>query len=188
MALISEQIERSWATNQYGEGVKSWEFDWRNTDIIDWINNFEKISGRNTYGNVDRLHAYRKGNLRRSLAWKTWAMSGGDAQVFDAAFNYYGKFVELAVGGKEKYDSPVPPIPTKRWGPIPVPTRKRKGKPFVVTEMRSQSAKFTAFASSRFQFAGTAYMIYAMGSNQSAAAAYNRALRWALEDGKRTNK
>ncbi|WP_294913049.1 hypothetical protein [uncultured Prevotella sp.] len=184
MPLLSEQVERSWANDKYGDNVVSWKFDWRHTQIIEWIEKFAEITGKNTYADVDRLKAVRTETMKRSLAWKTWAASGGDSQVFEAQYIYYSKFVELAVGGKEKYDSPVPPIPNKRWGPIPVPTRKRKGKPFVVTEMRSQAAKFTAFARSRFMFAGTIYMLYAMGNNKSSAAAYNRAVQWALEDGK----
>ena len=184
MPLLSEQVERSWANDKYGDNVVSWKFDWRHTQIIEWIEKFAEITGSNTYADVERLRARRSGTMKRSLAWKTWAASGGDSQVFEAQYIYYSKFVELAVGGKEKYDSPVPPIPRKQWGPIPVPTRKRKGKPFVVTEMRSQAAKFTAFARSHFMFAGTIYMLYAMGNNKSSAAAYNRAVQWAVEEGK----
>ena len=81
-------------------------------------------------------------------------------------------------------DSPVPDIPNPKWKPIKVPTRSRKGKPHVVTEMRTQASKFTAFARAQFSFAGTVYMLYAMGANQTTAAAYNRALKWALKQGK----
>ena len=161
---------------------------------MEWIANFARISRENTIGNVERqgigaYHARQKKKktphqLKRSLAWKTWAASGGDAQVFEARYIYYAKFVELAVGTGEKYDSPVPDIPHKRWKPITVPTRRRKGKPHVVTEMRSQAQKFTAYARAQFSFTGTIYMLFAMGNNQSSAAAYNRALAWALKQGK----
>ena len=186
MALLSEVQERSWATDKYGDGVLRWRFDWRDTRIMNWINNFTRIASKNTLENVDRLHAINTGRLRRTLFWKTWAISGGDTQVFEARYIYYAKFVELAVGGKDKYDSPVPDIPGPRWQPIRVPSRKRKGKPHVVTEMRTQATKFTAYARARFSFAGTMYMLYAMGGNKSVAAAYNRTMQWALEQGKTT--
>ena len=190
MALLSEVQERAWATDKYGDNVLSWKWDWRDSRIMAWINNFVRITGENTYGNVDRqkIKSKRKnsGQLRRSLKWKTWAASGGDAQVFEARYIYYAKFVELAVGKGEPYDSPVPDIPNPKWNPIKVPTRRRKGKPHVVTEMRSQAAKFTAFARAQFSFAGTIYMLFAMGGkeNPAVAAAYNRTLFWALRQEK----
>lgn len=189
MPLLTEMRERRWAMDRYGDNVESWKFDWRDTRIMDWINNFVKIAGKDTLADVDRQKAIKTGRLKRSLAWKTWAASGGDSQVFEARYIYYSKFVELAVGRNEPYNNqPVPNIPHPKWNPIPVPTRKRKGKPFVVTEMRTQASKFTAYARAQFTFTGTVYMLYAMGDNQSAAAAYNRALAWALEQGKTTRK
>lgn len=188
MALISETQERSWATDKYGDNVLAWKFDWRDTRIMEWINNFVRITGENTYANVERQKAIKTGQLKRSLAWKTWAASGGDAQVFEARYIYYAKYVELAVGRGEPYDGPVPDIPMPKWKPIKVPTRSRKGKPHVVTEMRTQASKFTAFARAQFMFTGTIYMLYAMGNNHSSAAAYNRAVQWALEQGKRTRR
>lgn len=188
MALLSEVQERSWATDKYGDGVLRWKFDWRDTRIMNWINKFTEITGENTLADVDRQIDPRKGTgrLRRSLAWKTWEASGGDAQVFEARYIYYAKFVELAVGKGEPYDSPVPEIPHPRWEPIKVATRKRKGKPHVVTEMRTQASKFTAYARAQFTFTGTIYMLYAMGGkdNPSVAAAYNRAVFWALRQEK----
>lgn len=188
MPLLSEVQERSWATDKYGDKVLSWKFDWRDTRIMDWINNFVAITGKNTYANVDRLKAKRTGRLKRSLAWKTWAASGGNSQVFEARYIYYAKFIELAVGKGDPYNGPVPNIPHPKWGPISVPNRRRKGKPHVVTEMRTQASKFTSFARAQLSFTGTIYMLYALGSNYSTAAAYNRALAWALEQGKSTRE
>lgn len=196
MALLSEAQERSWATDKYGDNVLRWKWDWRDTRIMAWINNFVNITRENTIGNVERqnIGAYhtkqkariKKTSLKRSLAWKTWAESGGDAQVFEARYIYYAKFVELAVGKGEKYDSPVPDIPHRKWRPIAVPGRSRKGKPHVVTEMRTQASKFTAFARAQFSFTGTVFMLYAMGGkeNPSIAAAYTRAVFWALRQEK----
>lgn len=196
MALLSEVQERAWANDRYGDNVLKWKWDWRDSRIMAWIHNFTSISRQNVIGNYERqeigaYHARQKKKtphqLKRSLKWKTWAASGGDAQVFEARYIYYAKFVELAVGNGEKYDSPVPDIPHKQWRPITVPTRKRKGKPHVVTEMRTQASKFTAFARAQFSFTGTVYMLYAMGGdNQSVTGAYNRALFWALRQEKAT--
>lgn len=184
MALISEVQERSWASDKYGDKVKRWEWDWRDDRIMAWINNFTRISRENTEDNIERLGAERTGAMKRSLWWKTWATSGGDTQVFAAKYLYYSKFVELAVGGKETYDSPVPNIPGPYWSPIPVPTRKRRGKPFVVTEMRTQATKFAAMARKEFSFVGTMFLVYAMGDNKDAHAAVNRALFWRQRMGK----
>ena len=186
MPLLSEVQERSWAKDKYGDNILRWKFDWRDTRILQWINNFERISRENTMANYDRNITTRTHQLERSLQWKTWAMSGGDAQIFEARYIYYAKYLELAVGRGDKYNGPVPNIPHPKWTPITVPTRRRKGRPHVVTELRSQAQKFTAFARAQFSFAGTMYMLYAMGNNKSSAAAYNRALQWALEMGKTT--
>ena len=188
MALLSEVQERAWASDKYGDNVLKWKWDWRDSRIMEWINNYTRISGQNTYANVERLRAIKTGQLKRSLAWKTWAASGGDAQVFESRYIYYAKFVELAVGRGDPYNGPVPNIPHPKWGPIKVATRRRKGKPHVVTEMRSQAAKFTSFARAQFMFTGTVFMLYAMGNNKASAAAYNRALEWALREGKTIRK
>ncbi len=185
MALISEIQERSWASDKYGDQVLRWKFDWRDTRIMKWINKFEEIARENTMANVERqgIESDRPNSehmLKRSLWWKTWSISNGDTQVFEARYIYYAKFVELAVGRGDTYNGPVPDIPHPRWKPITVPNRRRKGRPHVVTEMRTQASKFTAYARKRFTFHGTIYMLYAMGNNKSAAAAYNRALSWAL--------
>lgn len=184
MALISEIQGKTWGTDRYGDQVLSWKWNWYDDHIMRWINNFASISRTNTEANINRLHMTRTGTLKRSLYWKTYAVSGGDEQVFEARYIYYAKYVELAVGKGESYDSPVPNIPGKAWSPIKVPTRRRKGKPHVVTEMRSQAKKFTAYARKHFSFVGTTYMIFAMGNNQSAAAAVNRALFWASKGSK----
>lgn len=174
--------DRSWATDKYGDQVLSWKWNWRDNRIMDWIRHFPSIIGRDTIGNVERQRAVRTGALKRSLAWKSWAASGGDAQIFEARYIYYAKFVELAVGKGDPYNGiPVPNIPSPQWQPIPVHSRRRKGKPHVVTEMRSQASKFSSFARKHFEFAGTIFLIYAMGNNKECAAAVNRALVWAAE-------
>ncbi len=162
----------------YGDKLKTFKWDWRDSRIMDWINNFVSISRKNVYANVDRQKIKKNGALKRSLAWKTFAVSGGDGQVFSARYLYYEKFIELAVSKKFPYTSPVPAIPGAKWQPIPVADRPLKGRPFVVTEMRRQAARFERMARSEFCFVGTVFLVYAMGNNQSAAAAINRALFW----------
>lgn len=176
---LSPINERSWGTDKYGDQVLSWTWNWRDDRIMSWINSFVNIVGKDTLENVSRQSVYKTGRLKRSLMWKTWAASGGDAQIFEARYIYYAKFVELAVGNGQPYDSPVPEIPGPHWQPIRVPSRSRKGKPHVVTEMRAQAARFSSMARKHFSFVGTVFMVYAMGNNQSAAAAVNRALYWA---------
>ncbi len=184
MARGAEVQERAWASDKYGEKVLSWKWDWRDERILRWIANFERIAHDNTLANIDRLNATRTGKLRRALAWKTWAASGGDAQVFEARYIYYAKFLELAVGKGDPYKEAVPAISEPRWLPIRVPSRRRKAKPHVVTELRSQAAKFTTMVRKQFTFTGTVFMIYAAGSNQENADAINRAIFWASRRGR----
>ena len=184
MALISEVQEKGWASDKYGDKVKRWEWDWRDERIMSWINNFVAISQKDVHANVDRQKAIRTGRLKRSLAWKTYATSGGDEQVFEARYIYYAKYVELAVGRRQPFKALPPMIPNAKWQPIRMPDRKRKAKPHVVTEMRSQAKKFTSMARRHFSFVGTAYLVFAMGSNKSSAAAINRALFWESKSGK----
>ena len=165
-------------TDMYGDKMKTFKWDWRDARITSWINNFASISKRNVYANVDRQKIKNTGALKRSLAWKTFAVSGGDGQVFSARYIYYSRFIELAVGRRYKYTSPVPSIPGAQWQPIPVADRPLKGRPFVVTEMRRQAARFESMARGEFAFVGTVFLVYAMGSNKSASAAINRALFW----------
>ena len=168
----------------YGDKMRkeggSWHWNWRNDHIMRWINNFVRITRANTLANVGRQDIGVTGQLKRSLAWKTWATCGGDEQVFRAQYLYYAKFVELALGKRNPYNGPVPDIPGARWQPITVPTRSRKAKPHVVTEMRRQANRFRVYASNYFQFTGLVSMIYAMGGNDDPAIrnAVNRALFW----------
>lgn len=179
-------MARGFSKDMYGDQVLLWTWNWRDARIQDWINNFPRIARENTLENVDRQKIRKTGKLRRSLVWKTFAASGGDVQVFSARFLYYAKFLELAVGGRYRYTSPVPPIPGARWQPIPVADRPLKGRPHVVTEMRAQASRFASMATRHFSFVGTVFMAYAMGNNQSAAAAVNRALFWSMRKDKAT--
>ena len=186
MALISNIEGKSWGTDKYGDQILSWKWNWHDDRIMSWINKFVEISRKDVYGNVDRQidATNNTGRLKRSLYWQTYATSGGDEQVFEARYIYYAKFVELAVGRRQPFKQLPPNIPSAKWQAIAMPDRKRKAKPHVVTEMRSQAKKFTAMARKHFTFVGTAYLVYAMGSNKSAHAAINRALFWESKSGK----
>lgn len=181
MAVLASGInERAWANDPYGEQILSWKWDWRDERIMAWINNFTKISRRDTTGNLSRQNVGVSGKLKRSLVWKTFAASGGDTQVFTARYLYYAKFVELALGKGNPYNGPVPTIPRKNWLPITVPSRKRRAKPHVVTEMRKQASKFSTMARKHFSFVGTMFMLYAMGGEDpSIQSAVNRAMFFA---------
>jgi len=178
--VVSQTAERSWATDKYGENVLKWKWDWRDERIMSWINKFPTVTRADTMGNLGRQNVGKSGRLKRSLAWKTFAASGGNTQVFTARYLYYAKFVELALGKGNPYNGPVPNIPRKNWQPITVPSRSRKAKPHVVTEMRKQAMKFSAFARKHFSFVGTMFMLYSMGGDDpSVAAAVNRTIFWA---------
>lgn len=163
--------------DRYGMDVLLWKFDWRDAQVMRWIENFPNIGKKNTLANIDRQRTINTGALRRSMMWKTWAISGGDAQVFEARYNYYAKFVELAVGQGNPFEMLPPNIPGPNWQPIRMPDgRKRRAKPHVATEMRGQARKFTTMLRRHFSFVGLAYMAYAMGDPVAAADTINRAL------------
>ena len=110
------------------------------------------------------LDTKQTGALLRSLQWRTWNDSGGDRQVFEAKYNYYAKFVELALGRNMPFIGLPPGIPRRKWQPIQMPDgRPRKAKPSIATEMRRQAAKFTTMLEDRYSFAGIAMMVYALG-------------------------
>ena len=176
--LLSEIQGASWIGDKYGDKILSWKWDWRDDYIMKWINNFTKIARERTMGNYDRVIHERSGHLKRSLYWMTFAASGGDEQVLRARYIYYAKFLELGVGIRNPYNGPVPPIPHKKWKPIAIPTRKMKGRPHVVAEMRTQAKHFRAYATKYFAFAGLVYMVYSAGQTVEARHAINRALFW----------
>lgn len=187
MALLSEVQGKQWGTDRYGDKILSHTWNWRDDRIMKWINNFVNISRKDVYANVERQKAIRTGALKRSLFWQTYATSGGDEQVFEARYIYYAKFVELAVGRNEPFVALPPGIPGMKWQPIRMPDgRRRRAKPHVVTELRSQAQKFISYAKRHFSFVGTAYMIYALGGNEepSVRNAVNRALFWASKSEK----
>ena len=160
--------------DRYGEDVLLWKFDWRDKLVMRWIENLPKIGLKDTLANIDRQGAVHTGALRRSMAWKTWAASGGDMQVFEAKYLLYAKFIELAVGKGEPFSELPPGISGPRWKPISMPGgRKRKARPHVATEMRSQARKFSTALRRHFSFVGLTYMAYAMGDDKAAAEAVN---------------
>lgn len=178
MSLLTEIEGASWLGDKYGDKVLSWKWNWKDDHIMRWINNFTRIARERTMGNYERVINERSGTLKRSLFWQTFAASGGDEQVFRARYIYYAKFLELGVGIRNPYNGPVPPITNKKWKPISIPTRKLKGRPHVVTEMRTQAKHFTAYATKYFSFSGLAYMIFSAGDTYEAHHAINRALFW----------
>lgn len=164
----------------FGDKAVLTKWNWRDRRIMAFINNFTKITKADTLDDVDRQRIKKTGRLRRSLYWKTWATAGGDAQVFEASYIYYTKFVELAVGKGNPFKQLPPGIPGRKWQPIAMPDRRRKAKPSVPVEMRSQAKKFASWATRDFAYVGTMFMAYAMGNTSSAQAVINRALFWSM--------
>lgn len=144
----------------YGEKIESLKFDWRDEKVIAWINKFVEFGQRDSKGNITRQDAVKTGRLLRSIQWRTWNSSGGDMQVFEARYNYYAKFVELALGKGMPFRQLPPGIPHKKWGPIRMPDRSRRAKPSIPTEMRRQASKFTTMLEDRFLYHGIAMIVY----------------------------
>lgn len=147
----------------YGEMIEAVKFDWRDARVLQWIDKFVEFGQMDSEGNIKRQKAKQTGALLRSIKWRTWNDSGGDRQVFEARYNYYAKFVELALGRKMPFVALPPAIPQRRWQPIEMPDRPRKAKPSIPTEMRKQARKFTTMLEDRFSYHGMAILVYALG-------------------------
>lgn len=150
----------------YADNILATKFDWRDERVMFLIRRFIKHGRMDSKQNIKRLSALQSGKLIRSIGWKAWADSGGDAEVFQETYLKYGQFVELAVGKGEPYNGPVPAIPGRAWGPITVPNRRRKAKPHSTAEMRKQARRFERMLVDHFSFVGLGFLTYAAGSNR----------------------
>lgn len=160
MADIPLHLQR----DPYGEKIEAMRFDWRDARVLQWIDKFVEFGQLDSEGNIKRQNASRSGALLRSIKWRTWNDCGGDRQVFEARYNYYAKFVELALGKGMPFKELPPAIQMRKWKPIPMPDgRPRKAKPSIPTEMRKQARKFTTMIEDRYSFHGMALMVYALG-------------------------
>ncbi len=147
----------------FGEKILLNKFDWRDARLLAWIDKFVEFGWRDSVGNIQRLDAVKTKALLRSIKWRTWADCGGDRQTWQARYNYYAKFVELALGRGNPFRSLPPEIDMPRWMPIRMPDRKRNAKPSIPTELRRQAAKFTTMLEVSYSFHGIAMMVYALG-------------------------
>lgn len=161
----------------YGDDILLAPFDWRDGRVLEWIDKFWEFGYRDSMKNLQRLKVKKTGALMRSLKWRTWADSGGDRQVWQARYNYYAKFVELALGKGMPYKELPPGIPARAWQPIKMPDRPRKAKPSIPTEMRKQAAKFTNMLVNKFSFSGLAIIMYALNRNVGGNAEHLRRLQ-----------
>ena len=166
--------ERWREKDPYADQILATKFDWRDEQVMQYIRQFLKHGLVDSKQNIKRLRAIHSGKLIRSIGWKAWADSGGDAEVFQETYMKYGQFVELAVGRSEPYNGPVPPIPGKAWKPISVPTRRRKAKPHSTAEMRKQARRFERLLVDHFSFMGMGFIVYAAGANRENHEEINR--------------
>lgn len=160
-------VEERWREKDpFAENIIATKFDWRDERVMELIRRFIFHGKIDAKKNIKRLDAINSGKLIRSIGWKAWSESGGNAEVFQETYLKYGQFVELAVGKNQPYNGPVPPIPGRAWGPITVPTRKRKAKPHSTAEMRKQARRFERLLVDHFSFMGLGFLTYAAGSNR----------------------
>ncbi len=151
-------------SDPYGEKILLQKFDWRDERLLAWIDKFVEFAWRDSTGNVQRQRAIRTKSLLRSIRWRTWNDCGGDRQVFQVRYNYYSKFVELALGRGNPFIALPPEITQRKWQPIQMPDgRKRRAKPSIPTELRKQASKFTTMLEQSYSFHGIAMMVYALG-------------------------
>lgn len=166
--------EEKWREQDpFADHIMVQKFDWRDERVLQYIRNFIKFGKEDSVKNIRRLTAIKSGKLLRSIAWKAWAESGGNAEVFQETYMKYGQFVELAVGRHNPY-VPVDPITQRAWKPIPVRGRKRKAKPHSTAEMRKQARKFERMVVNHFAFMGLGFLVYAAGANRENYEEINR--------------
>lgn len=165
--------ERWREKDPYAEQIYATKFDWRDERVMQLIRNFLQHGKQDSKKNIQRLHAIHSGKLLRSIAWKAWSDSGGDAEVFQETYLKYGQFVELAVGKNEPY-TPIDPITQRQWKPIAVRGHKRKAKPHSTAEMRKQARRFERLVVDHFSFMGLGFMMYAAGANRENYQEINR--------------
>lgn len=165
--------ERWREKDPFAENIMAQKFDWRDEQVMQYIRNFLKHGLEDSKKNIRRLTALQTGKLLRSIGWKAWADSGGDAEVFQETYMKYGQFVELAVGKNNPY-VPIDPITQRAWKPIPVRGRKRKAKPHSTAEMRKQARRFERLMVDHFSFMGLGFLVYAAGENRENHEEINR--------------
>jgi len=165
--------ERFREKDPYADQILATKFDWRDEQVMQLIRRFIMHGKTDAKRNVKRLSAIKSGKLIRSIAWKAWSDSGGDAEVFQETYMKYGQFVELAVGKNNPY-TPIDPIMQRAWKPIPVRGRKRRAKPHSTAEMRKQAKRFERLLVDHFSFMGLGFMTYAAGANRENAEEINR--------------
>ena len=158
----------------FADQIMVTKFDWRDELVMKKIRAFITHGKIDAKANIKRLTAIKSGKLLRSIGWKAWADSGGDAEVFQETYLKYGQFVELAVGKGDPYNGPVPAIPGRAWGPIRVPNRRRRAKPHSTAEMRKQARRFERILVDHFSFMGLGFLVYAAGANRENSEEINR--------------
>lgn len=158
----------------YGDKIYLTKFDWRDEEVMKHIRKFLYFGKRDSKGNIKRQHAIQTGKLLRSIGWKAWAESGGDAEVFQETYLKYGQFVELAVSKGKPFRQLPPGIPARQWSPIKMPDRRRRAKPHSTTEMRKQANKFERIMVNHFAFVGLGFLVYAAGANRANYEEINR--------------
>lgn len=147
----------------FGESILLTKWDWRDDRLLAWIDKFVEFGWRDSVGNVQRLEAIKTKQLLRSIKWRTWADAGGNRQVWQVRYNYYAKFVELALGRGDPFKQLPPAIDQRKWPAIQMPDRKRKAKPSIPTELRKQGRKFVTMLEDKYSYHGIAMMVYALG-------------------------
>ena len=171
---INNMAEERWREKDpFADEVWIQKFDWRDERVLQYIRNFIKFGKIDAKKNIKRLAAIKSGQLIRSIGWKAWADSGGDAEVFQETYMKYGQYVELAVGKNNPY-TPIDPIAQRAWRPIPVRGRKRKAKPHSTAEMRKQARRFERLLVDHLSFMGLGFLVYAAGVNRENSEEINR--------------
>lgn len=118
------------------------------------LSNFDRLDINKTAGGKGKKYT---GNLYRNLWWTVHNASGGSKAMIQFYFMYYAPYLELGVGGKDKY---VPIRQMTRMEQIERPDgSKRKAKPFGTSEIRLHLYWLADRLFQQYRFGGTFYIV-----------------------------
>lgn len=118
------------------------------------LTNFDRLNINKTPGGKGPQYT---GDLYRNFWWTVHNASGGNKALITFYFMHYAPYLELGVGGKDRY---VPLRAMTRMEQIERPDgSKRKAKPFLTSELRLHLYWLADRLFQQYRFGGTFYIV-----------------------------
>lgn len=118
------------------------------------LSNFDRLNINKTPGGKGKDYT---GDLYRNVWWTVHNASGGNSALIKFYFIHYAKFLELGVGGKDKY---VKIREMTRMEQVERPDEsRRKAKPFLTSEIRLHLRWLADRLFQQYSFGGSFYLV-----------------------------